>query len=1218
MLLSVAERARTRKKRSGALLLSAALLANLAQAQQLPTGGQIVAGQGNIASAGSTMTVTQNTANMAVNWQSFSIAQGNTVNFVQPSASAVALNRVLGSDISVIQGALKANGKIFLINPNGVLFTPTAQVNVGSLVASTLNLYNADFMAGNYRFEGASSNAITNQGNITTANGGTVALIAARIVNTGKITAPQGKILMAAGSQVTLDLGGPVKIQIEEGALNAVIEQGGGVRADGGLVYLTAKAAGELATAVINHTGITEASSLTEKGGMIVLEGDRIQLADTSRIAATGTTGGGEVYVGGGWQGSGDLRQATTVTLAQGASIDVSATQTGNGGTAVLWSDIHNTRSQTRAHGTIWAKGGAESGNGGRIETSGHWLNVSGLQTATTAPQGHAGLWLLDPFNITISNGTSGTPFADTPGDDTYTSATTSSILASDIAAALGNGNVTIRTGGTTGDLEGNGNITVASSIAKTTGGETTLTLKAHGNIIMEGGAGITSSSDKLNTILWADSDGLGQGGVMLRNGSTINTNGGHLWIGGGNGSVAWNGLTVGNGYARGNYFGLGSNALDYTGILLGTTGGSGISLLSQGGDIALYGENSSNANNHKRGIFIVTGLTMNSGTGKIGLYGKNSSSITTADALYKNAIEIGNGTAASTTITSASTAADAITIQGDASTADTQNPQGIQGVQIYGGTVISATAGGGISITGKTNAASTASDRSDVTLGSVSILSNGGAIIVTGQSAQGIRFVGDAYLGYKAGTLITASSSNISLVSDKATLSGTDKLQSSGALTIKPYTADTTIGLGGGAGTLQLAASYFNTNFTNGFSSITVGDATAGAITFGGTTTFWENTTLRNNATLAINGAVTANDNMTLTSNGAISQTGALSVTGTTTITAGDANNVTLTNVGNSFTGAVSVVSGNNVAIIDSNALTLGAVIVSGTVDIATLTGNLTLTGAVTTTHASANAISLNASKNSAAGTSTGGNLLISGGSVNVGAGGTAQLYSGSLSGSTGLAALIGSGTGNFRYNADETTNFSVGDWTALGAGRHAIYREQPNLTVTANNATKIHDGAAYSGGNGVTHSGLINGDTAAAALGGTLTYGGTSQGAITVGTYDITPGGYTSKLGYALSYVDGRLTITVAPPTRNEPQDAAIQAAQVLPSINTPLRQQPSQAGVSEGLEFVEIPPGTDGGVILSSVLPPEGRTQTRVGNVRIWVEEGGIHLPTRAERQ
>ncbi len=251
------------------------LLPLSALAASLPTGGQIVAGSGSISQSGNTLTVTQGTGQMAANWQSFSIGQGNTVNFVQPSASAVALTRVLGADVSVIQGALNANGQVFLITPNGVLFTPTAQVNAGALVASTLNLSTEDFLSGNYRFSGSSTAGVKNEGNITVGTGGTVALIAARIENTGSITAPQGNVLMGAGTKVRLDLGGPVKLEVEEGALNTLIEQGGAIRADGGLVFLTSKAAGELASSVINHTGITEARSLTTgEQGEIYLMGD--------------------------------------------------------------------------------------------------------------------------------------------------------------------------------------------------------------------------------------------------------------------------------------------------------------------------------------------------------------------------------------------------------------------------------------------------------------------------------------------------------------------------------------------------------------------------------------------------------------------------------------------------------------------------------------------------------------------------------------------------------------------------------------------------------------------------------------------------------------------------------------------------------------------------------------------------------------------------------
>lgn len=296
--VAVAETTRARGKRTAGAVLLATVLASGAALAQLPTGGEIVAGSGSISQSGTTLTITQDTAKLAANWQSFSIGQGHTVNFVQPSASAVALNRVLGSDISVIQGALNANGQVFLVNPNGVLFTPTAQVNVGGLVASTLDLNTADFLAGTYRFEGISSNAIVNQGNITAASGGTVALIAAKITNQGNLTAEKGNVLIGAGNKVTLDLGGPVKIQVEEGALNALIEQGGAIKADGGLVYLTAKAAGDLVTTVINHTGITEAQTLaTGESGEIYLMGDmhhgRIEVAGTLDASAPNGGDGG-------------------------------------------------------------------------------------------------------------------------------------------------------------------------------------------------------------------------------------------------------------------------------------------------------------------------------------------------------------------------------------------------------------------------------------------------------------------------------------------------------------------------------------------------------------------------------------------------------------------------------------------------------------------------------------------------------------------------------------------------------------------------------------------------------------------------------------------------------------------------------------------------------------------------------------------------------------
>jgi filamentous hemagglutinin family protein len=290
-----------RKARRALAAATAMTLASPAAWAVLPTGGNVVAGSATISQAGSALNITQGSDKAAINWQSFSIGQGNSVNFVQPSATSVALNRVLGNDVSVIQGAINANGQVFLVNQNGVLFTPTAQVNVGGIVASTQNISTADFMAGKYEFSGNSTATVENQGSITTANGGVVALVAAKVINSGTITALQGTVGLAAGNTVLLDLGGPVKIQVTEGALNAAIEQSGGIRADGGTIYLTAKAAGNLAASVINHSGVTRAltmASLTGESqgqtGSIALSADIISqqgTLDASGVAA-GTSGG--------------------------------------------------------------------------------------------------------------------------------------------------------------------------------------------------------------------------------------------------------------------------------------------------------------------------------------------------------------------------------------------------------------------------------------------------------------------------------------------------------------------------------------------------------------------------------------------------------------------------------------------------------------------------------------------------------------------------------------------------------------------------------------------------------------------------------------------------------------------------------------------------------------------------------------------------------------
>jgi filamentous hemagglutinin family protein len=282
------------KERSARSLRRAAVVAGLLAfggavaapaVTELPTGGNVVAGGATISSSGSNMVIDQTTQRTAIDWQTFNIGSAAHVHFQQPAGGA-ALNRVLDTNASQIYGRLTSTGQVFLVNPNGVFFAPGAQVDVGGLVASTLGISNASFMAGNHVFEGSSSNAIINQGNITAAPGGTIALIAAKVTNDGTLTANGGNVLLGAGSKVTLDMGGPVKMQVDQGAVDALVEQGGAIKADGGLVYLTAKAAGDLASTVINHTGVTEAQTLsTGEQGQIYLMGGM----DQERIVVGGT-----------------------------------------------------------------------------------------------------------------------------------------------------------------------------------------------------------------------------------------------------------------------------------------------------------------------------------------------------------------------------------------------------------------------------------------------------------------------------------------------------------------------------------------------------------------------------------------------------------------------------------------------------------------------------------------------------------------------------------------------------------------------------------------------------------------------------------------------------------------------------------------------------------------------------------------------------------------
>ena len=262
-----------------------------ATAYALPEGGQVAAGQAAITTAGSTMTIAQQTAQAIINWQNFGIGSGEAVHINQPNSQAMLLNRVVGSNPSEIFGQLTANGQVILVNPNGVFFRPGSSVDVGGLTASTLNIANEDFLKGQLRFAGDSQNPVINAGSLNAQNG-YVNLLAKEVVNEGIIAAQTGSVNLAAGSGMSLDYNGDGKmtVAVTDGAYQSAVANKKLIQADGGLVVMTASGKDALMDSAVNNSGMIQANTLGEATGQISLTGDNI--ATTGTISADGGSSG--------------------------------------------------------------------------------------------------------------------------------------------------------------------------------------------------------------------------------------------------------------------------------------------------------------------------------------------------------------------------------------------------------------------------------------------------------------------------------------------------------------------------------------------------------------------------------------------------------------------------------------------------------------------------------------------------------------------------------------------------------------------------------------------------------------------------------------------------------------------------------------------------------------------------------------------------------------
>lgn len=305
-----------------------------------PSGGQVTVGSGNISQSGLTTTINQHSQNLSLNWQSFNIGADSTVNFVQPNAQSIAVNRIADANGSVILGRLNANGQVFLINPNGVLFGQGAQVNVGGLVASTLDIGDSELAGGTRHFGGNDSGrgSVINWGTINAAKGGYVALLGPQVTNHGTLNAPGGTVALAGGNAVTLSFDGNrlLSLQVDKSTLNALADNRQLIVADGGQVLMSAGAKDSLLASVVNNSGTIQAQTVENRAGKIVLLGG--MAAGTTQVAGT---------------------------------LDASA---------------------------------PTDGHGGFIETSAAHVQVAeGTRITALAAGGNTGTWLIDPVDFTIA-----------------------------------------------------------------------------------------------------------------------------------------------------------------------------------------------------------------------------------------------------------------------------------------------------------------------------------------------------------------------------------------------------------------------------------------------------------------------------------------------------------------------------------------------------------------------------------------------------------------------------------------------------------------------------------------------------------------------------------------------------------------------------------------------------------------------------------------------
>lgn len=1076
---------------SGVALVLSAMLPAAALAG--PEGANVAAGNATIRQNGNT-TIIRAGDRTIIDYTRFNIGANETVRFVQPNANARVLNRIKGDAPTTIDGTLKANGIVYFANRAGVIFGPTAIVNVGGIYAAAGNISNSDFQAGLNRFTDVTG-SVTNAGQIDARFA--AALVGKNVVNTGALATRGGVIAMVAGDEVTLsERGGVMSVRINTAPTEAGtpgtktgvgVDNSGTISAPKGRALMVA---GDMYSLAVRNTGNVTARNIkiegqgdanvqvsgtldasntrglgNSKGGSIEVTAKNVTL-ENATVNADGRRGGGEVLIGGDYQGNGTLRNATNTTVDADSTISANATQKGDGGTIVVWSD-----STTNFLGQASANGGRRGGDGGLIETSGKInLNVVGAKVEAKAGRnGQGGLWLLDPVNVNIDDPTGGD---DTAGGsitggifDPDNSVSPAIVDATVLRTALEGGtSVTIITGSVGTDQ---GNISVNTALNLTLPSTVTLTLRAANDINVNSGITATGAG-ALNLNLFANADGSGNidtnlssGNVFI--GSAIQLNGGNFSTSGVNYTQSFNVSTNG-----GNASILNTGAVSITQAL--DTGGGATSVTLQGSGVAISG-------------------SVIAGSGGVTLRPANDAAI----------IRINNGSG-DFEVTSATLAN------------------------------ISAPAGATLTIgsaTGTGNILIGSGGATNLSAGNLNLALRGGAITfnnaITLNTAHTLTLTGTSVADNTGTTDITAS---------------TLALNISGATSIDSAVANLS---SSGSGSLDINNTGNLTVGAISASSITI--TNAGTLSFAALTTTAGNLNIDSTAQVDFT-SINVTGNIDIRTGGALTATGAVNVTGSSTfVTRLDGGaNISLTDNNNTFGSTLTLRSRNTAASADAagsiivgadSAVQLGQVATTGFFSL-NAAGNITANSTV-----AANSVDLN-TQNVSNGSITLAQLQASG-SVRVntlGTGGNVTL--------TNNQTLTIDGTSAVGGNLSLTTSAGNISVPALNVGGTTVsfttQGTDDDITVgTLTGPTIFNVNTTGSGGN-ATIAGAGN-MTINAAVAGTLSFtsGGTTG---IVASAPLTLGASTSANALTVTAPDlsvvGTVTVTTGDVTLQPDNDA------------------------------------------------------------------------------